>query len=250
MVLPSLEPTETAPATPPFENVPRHVAVIMDGNGRWARSRGLPRIQGHHQGSQAVGECVEGCRDAGVEFLTLYAFSSENWKRPAAEVSALMRLLDRFLDDKTAEMVEKGVRLQAIGRLEDLPASCQKRLNRAIEATSGNSQLTLTLALSYSGRTELVDAVRSLVRDATEGQLTESGITPELIAERLYTKDIPDPDLLIRTSGELRLSNFLLWQLSYTEIHVTPKLWPDFAKADLFAAITDYAQRHRRFGGI
>ncbi len=245
-------PTAERPASPvgPPAKAPRHVAVIMDGNGRWARERGLPRIQGHNQGSQAVGECVEACRDAGVEFLTLYAFSSENWKRPAAEVSALMLLLDRFLEEKTNEMVEKNVRLRAIGRLQDLPASCQKRLTRAIDATAANTRLTLTLALSYSGRAEIVDAVRSLVRDAGQGTLTEADVTPELIASRLYTHDIPDPDLLVRTSGELRLSNFLLWQLSYTEIHVTPKLWPDFTKADLFAAIADYNQRHRRFGGI
>lgn len=243
-------PERTPPPVGPPANPPRHVAVIMDGNGRWARDRGLPRIQGHNQGSQAVGECVEGCRDAGVEFLTLYAFSSENWKRPAAEVSALMLLLDRFLDEKTTEMIEKNVRLKAIGRLHDLPASCQKRLTRAIDATAANTRLTLTLALSYSGRAEIVDAVRSLVHDAAHGDIAESDVTPELIAARLYTHDLPDPDLLIRTSGELRLSNFLLWQLSYTEIHVTPKLWPDFTKADLFTAIADYNQRHRRFGGV
>ncbi len=235
---------------PPFANPPRHVAVIMDGNGRWAHQRGLPRISGHNQGSQAVGECVEGCRDAGIEFLTLYAFSSENWKRPRAEVSALMLLLDRFLEEKTTEMVEKNVRLAAIGRLDDLPPSCQKRLQRAIEVTADNTRLTLTLALSYSGRAEIVDAVRSLVRDAAAGEINEADITPELIGQRLYTHDLPDPDLLIRTSGELRLSNFLLWQLSYTEIHVTKKLWPDFTKADLFAAIADYSQRNRRYGAI
>jgi undecaprenyl diphosphate synthase len=238
------------PAAPPLVNVPRHIAVIMDGNGRWAHHRGLPRIQGHNQGSLAVGQCVEGCRDAGVEFLTLYAFSSENWKRPRAEVSALMLLLDRFLDEKTTEMVEKNVRLNAIGRLDELPPSCQKRLTRAIDATAANTRLTLTLALSYSGRAEIVDAVRSLVQEAADGKLSPADVTPELVSAHLYTHDLPDPDLLIRTSGELRLSNFLLWQLSYTEIHVTPKLWPDFTKADLAAAITDYAQRHRRYGAV
>ncbi len=236
--------------TPARANVPRHIAVIMDGNGRWAHQRGLPRIKGHNQGSQAVGECVEGCRDAGVEFLTLYAFSSENWKRPRAEVNALMLLLDRFLDEKTAEMVDKNVRLKAIGRLDELPPSCQKRLTRAIEATASNTRLTLTLALSYSGRAEIVDAVRSLVRQAADGKLSPTDVTPELLAQHLYTHALPDPDLLVRTSGELRLSNFLLWQLSYTEIHVTPKLWPDFTKADLFAAIADYGHRQRRFGGV
>jgi undecaprenyl diphosphate synthase len=230
--------------------VPRHVAVIMDGNGRWAQSRGLPRLAGHEQGSKAVGECVEGCRDAGVKFLTLYAFSSENWKRPAAEVSGLMLLLERFLDQKTTEMTEKGVQLRAIGRLDELPAPCRKRLDRAIAATAQNTKLVLTLALSYSGRAEIVDAVRRIVSEAAAGQVKEDDVTPEFISAHLYTADIPDPDLLIRTSGELRLSNFLLWQLSYTEIHVTPKLWPEFKKADLFSALEDYAGRHRRYGRV
>ncbi|MDD5200042.1 MAG: isoprenyl transferase [Terrimicrobiaceae bacterium] len=230
--------------------VPRHVAVIMDGNGRWAQSRGLPRIKGHEQGSKAVGECVEGCRDAGVEYLTLYAFSSENWKRPAAEVQGLMLLLERFLDQKTNEMIEKGVQLRAIGRLEDLPRPCHDRLRRAIDATAANDKLVLTLALSYSGRSEIVDAVRELVRAARAGEIAESDVTPDLIAAHLYTRGVPDPDLLIRTSGELRLSNFLLWQLSYTEIHVTQKLWPEFTKADLLAALDDYSKRHRRYGGV
>ncbi len=235
---------------PTSQTVPRHIAVIMDGNGRWAQARGLPRIKGHEQGSKAVGQCVEGCRDAGVRYLTLYAFSSENWKRPRAEVDALMILLDRFLDEKTSEMMEKGVRLQAIGRLADLPESCQSRLFRAIEATASNDRLTLTLALSYSGRLEIVDAVTRIVRAARAGELSEEDITPELIDDYLYTRGIPDPDLLIRTSGELRLSNFLLWQLSYTEIHVTRKYWPDFTKADLLAAIADYTSRNRRYGGV
>ncbi|HEY8900237.1 MAG TPA: isoprenyl transferase [Chthoniobacterales bacterium] len=236
----------SAPAGP----APRHVAVIMDGNGRWAQSRGLPRIKGHEQGSKSVGECVEGCRDAGVEYLTLYAFSSENWKRPAAEVQGLMLLLERFLEQKTQEMVEKDVQLRAIGRLDELPGPCRKRLQRTIDATAGNSKLILTLALSYSGRAEIVDAVRTIVHGAKAGTISEADVTPELISAHLYTRGVPDPDLLIRTSGELRLSNFLLWQLSYTEIHVTPKLWPEFSKADLFAAIEDYNKRHRRYGGI
>lgn len=222
----------------------------MDGNGRWAKSQGLPRLAGHERGSRAVGECVEGCRDAGVRFLTLYAFSAENWKRPLAEVEGLMMLLDRFLKEKTSEMVEKGVQLKAIGRLDDLPDACRKRLDQAISATAHNGKLTLTLALSYSGRLEIVDAVRSLVRDAAAGRVTEGDISIETISSRLYTADIPDPDLLIRTSGELRLSNFLLWQLSYTEIHVTQKLWPEFTREDLQIAIEDYRRRDRRFGGI
>ncbi len=222
----------------------------MDGNGRWAQNRGLPRIKGHEHGSHAVGECVEGCLETGVEFLTLYAFSSENWKRPAAEVQALMLLLERFLEQKTSEMVGKGIQLRAIGRLEELPGPCRKRLQRSIAATAGNSKLVLTLALSYSGRAEIVDTVREIVRDARAGTLSEADITPELISDRLYTRDLPDPDLLIRTSGELRLSNFLLWQLSYTEIHVTPKFWPEFTRQDLISALDDYRTRHRRFGGI
>jgi undecaprenyl diphosphate synthase len=238
--------TPAAIATP----VPRHVAVIMDGNGRWAQSRGLPRIKGHEQGSKSVGECVEGCLETGVEFLTLYAFSSENWKRPAAEVQGLMLLLERFLEQKTQDMIAKGIQLRAIGRLEELPPPCRKRLQRTIDATAGGSKLVLTLALSYSGRGEIVDAVRAIVRDVEGGVLTASDVTPELISERLYTHDVPDPDLLIRTSGELRLSNFLLWQLSYTEIHVTQKFWPDFTRADLKSALDDYRTRHRRYGGL
>ena len=236
---------------PRVENsIPRHVAVIMDGNGRWAQGRGLPRLKGHEQGSQAVGECVEGCREAGVQYLTLYAFSSENWKRPAAEVSGLMLLLERFLNQKTSEMIEKNIRLRAIGRLGELPAAARQRLDRSIAATAHCEQLVLTLALNYSGRAEIVDAVRDITREAAAGRLSEEDITPEFVSAHLYTAGIPDPDLLIRTSGELRLSNFLLWQLSYTEIHVTPKLWPEFTRADLFAAIEDYSKRHRRYGGV
>lgn len=230
--------------------VPRHIAVIMDGNGRWAKTRGMPRLSGHERGSRAVGECVEGCLESGVEFLTLYAFSAENWKRPRPEVEGLMALLDRFLKEKTEEMRTKGVRLNAIGRLADLPSACQKRLNMALDATAANTKLTLTLALSYSGRLEIVDAVKSIVRDACAGQVAEGEISMDLITSRLYTADLPDPDLLIRTSGEMRLSNFLLWQLSYTEIHVTQKLWPDFTREDLKDAIDDFGRRERRYGGI
>ena len=222
----------------------------MDGNGRWAQSRGLPRLAGHEQGSKSIRQCVEACMEAGVEFLTLYAFSSENWKRPALEVNGLMLLLERFLNEKKEEMLREGVRLRAIGRLDDLPPPCRKKLNEVIDATARNSRLHVILALSYSGRTEIIDAVRSLVGDAAEGTLKPADVTPDLISSRLYTGGIPDPDLLIRTSGEMRISNFLLWQLSYTEIHVTKKLWPDFNKADFFAALEDYKSRSRRFGGV
>ena len=222
----------------------------MDGNGRWAQQKGLPRLAGHEQGSESIRQCVEACMETGVEFLTLYAFSSENWKRPPLEVNGLMLLLERFLNEKKEEMLREGVRLRAIGRLDDLPPPCRKKLNEVVEATVANTRLHVILALSYSGRTEILDAVKSIVRDAAGGSLTPDDVTPELISSRLYTEGIPDPDLLIRTSGEMRISNFLLWQLSYTEIHVTKKLWPDFAKADFFEALEDFKSRNRRFGGV
>lgn len=222
----------------------------MDGNGRWAQQRGLPRLAGHERGSQSIRACVEGAMEAGVEYLTLYAFSSENWKRPASEVQGLMLLLERFLDEKLAEMLKEGVRLRAIGRLNELPGICQRKLNEAIAATAHNTKLTVILALSYSSRLEIVDAIRGIIRDARAGKLSEEDITPEFFSDRLSTADIPDPDLLVRTSGEMRISNFLLWQLSYTEIHVDPKLWPDFGKADFLRALETYTGRQRRFGGI
>jgi undecaprenyl diphosphate synthase len=230
--------------------VPRHVAIIMDGNGRWAQRRGLPRLAGHEQGAKSIRECINAAIESGVEYLTLYAFSSENWKRPAVEVQGLMRLLERFLEEKLQELNDADVRLQAIGRLGELPEICQRKLAEAIASTSANSRLTLILALSYSGRTEMVDAVRSIARDTIAGKLGEEDITEALFSKRLYTADFPDPDLLIRTSGEVRLSNFLLWQLSYTEIHVTSKLWPDFRKEDFLNALQDFSQRTRRYGGV
>lgn len=222
----------------------------MDGNGRWAQQKGLPRLAGHEQGSKSIRQCVEACMETGVEFLTLYAFSSENWKRPALEVNGLMILLERFLNEKKEEMLREGVRLLAIGRLDDLPPPCRKKLDEVIKATAHNTRLNVILALSYSGRVEILDAVKSIVRDAAAGSLQADGVTADLISSRLYTAGIPDPDLLIRTSGEMRISNFLLWQLSYTEIHVTKKLWPDFQKADFLEALEDYNSRSRRFGGV
>ena len=222
----------------------------MDGNGRWARERGLPRIEGHRRGSETVRACTAGCIEAGVSHLTLYAFSKENWQRPADEVKALMNLLDRFLAERSAEIMERNIRLQAIGHLQDLPDKVRRRLDDAITRSQGNTALTLTLALSYGSRTEITDAVRAIASDVRAGSLEPDAIDEKSVSSRLYTASQPDPDLLIRTSGEMRLSNFLLWQLSYTEIVVTPKLWPDFTKEDLFAAIRDYAGRHRRFGGI
>ncbi len=223
--------------------IPRHIAIIMDGNGRWARQRGLPRIKGHEKGADAVRECVEGCGELKVEYLTLYAFSAENWQRPKSEVFALMRLLEKFLKDKTPELIEKNVRLQAIGRLTDLPDNCQKRLHESIKRTASNTGLTLILALSYGGRDEIIDGIRSLLREVEAGHIDRAMINPEMFSKHLYTRYYPDPDLLIRTSGEMRISNFLLWQLSYTEMYVTPKLWPDFTRKDLFAAVDDFAKQ-------
>lgn len=231
-------------------SIPRHIAIIMDGNGRWAKERGLPRTEGHRRGADSVGRAVEACGEMGVEFLTLYAFSSENWKRPKREVDALMRLLLEFLQQKTAEMLERNVRLQAIGRLHDLPDACQKALHNAIAQTASNTGLTVILALSYGGREEIIDGVKSLLESVEQGHLDKAMIDIEVFSKHLYTRYYPDPDLLIRTSGELRLSNFLLWQLSYTEFYVTEKLWPDFQKEDLVEAVRAFGRRQRRFGGV
>ena len=235
---------------PAIHPIPRHIAIIMDGNGRWARGKGLERLSGHERGAEAVRDCVKGCRELGVEYLTLYAFSTENWKRPKAEIAGLMKLLERFITKEVPELNAQGVRLQAIGRLEDLPESTRKALRQAVEATAHNDKLTLILALSYSSRMELVDALREIAREVQAGRLDAGAIDAELFSRHLYTRDYPDPDLLIRTSGEMRLSNFLLWQLSYSEFYITPTLWPDFRKDDLTAAVREYGQRQRRFGGL
>jgi undecaprenyl diphosphate synthase len=232
------------------DKLPRHIAVIMDGNGRWARERGLPRIEGHRRGSESVRACTAACIEAGVPYLTLYAFSKENWQRPADEVGALMVLLDRFLAERTAEIMERNIRLRAIGHLQDLPDKARKRLEDTIAKSANNTALTLTLALSYGARTEIVDATRQIAREAKAGALDPETVSEETISSHLYTAGVPDPDLLVRTSGEMRISNFLLWQISYAEIVVTPKLWPDFTKEDLFAAMQEYARRNRRYGGI
>jgi undecaprenyl diphosphate synthase len=230
--------------------VPRHIAIIMDGNGRWAKERGLPRRAGHRAGAESVREVVEACQEHRVEFLTLYAFSSENWNRPKAEIKALMTLLERFLKDKTKEMNDRNVRLQAIGRLNQLPEKCLNQLHKAIETTKDNTGLTLILALSYGGREEIIDGVKSVLHHLQEGHLDIAMLDPAVFSKHLYTRYYPDPDLLIRTSGEMRLSNFLLWQVSYAEMYITQKFWPDFRKADLQSAIEDYTRRDRRFGGI
>ena len=229
---------------------PRHIAIIMDGNGRWAKERGLPRIAGHEQGAQSVRQVTEACVELGVEFLTVYAFSTENWKRPETEVAALWALLEHFVAQETPTLMKNNVRLTAIGRLHELPETCQRALQEAIAETAKNTATTLVLALNYSGRTELVDATREICAKIATRQLQPTEIDVETISRHLYTRDFPDPDLLIRTSGEMRLSNFLLWQLSYTEIHVTEKLWPDFGKAELRDAVEEYKKRQRRFGGL
>jgi len=232
------------------ELVPRHIAIIMDGNGRWAKSRGLPRAAGHRAGAEAVREVVSACQDLGVEFLTLYAFSSENWNRPQKEIDSLMSLLERFLKSKAQEFSDKNVRLRSIGRTELLPPSCRYELDKAIEATKGNTGLTLILALSYGSREEITDAARRIVTKVQDGELSLSEIDEQHFADHLDTAQYPDPDLLIRTSGELRLSNFLLWQLSYAEFYVTQKNWPDFRKSDFLEAIDNYSRRNRRFGRV
>jgi undecaprenyl diphosphate synthase len=230
--------------------IPKHIAVIMDGNGRWAKERGLPRTEGHRRGADSVEAITRACGELGVEFLTLYAFSTENWKRPKSEVSALMRMLEHFLKSKTAELMKQNVRLQAIGRLHDLPESAQAQLHKTIEQTSVNSGLTLILALSYGAREEILDGIRSLLDSVDKGHLDRAMIDADVFSKHLYTRYYPDPDLLIRTSGEMRLSNFLLWQLSYTEFYVTQTLWPDFRKPQLLDAIREFTSRDRRFGGV
>ena len=229
---------------------PRHVAIIMDGNGRWAKERGLPRLEGHRAGAESVREVMEACIELGVEYLTLYAFSSENWSRPATEVSALMSLLDRFLNEKAKDLDRQNVRLLAIGQLDRLPAKTQLLIERIQARTANHTTMTLVLALSYGAREEIVAAARSLATDAVEGTISPSDIDNELFASRLQTAGIPDPDLLVRTSGEMRVSNFLLWQISYAEMVIVKKFWPDFRQGDLFESVKEYQRRHRRFGAL
>lgn len=235
---------------PEFPHIPRHVAVIMDGNGRWAKERGLPRREGHRAGAESVREITDACIDLGVDYLTLYAFSSENWNRPEAEVRALMELLDRFLSEKARDLKKQNIRLKTIGQIERLPAKTRKLLERLIEETKHHTALTLVLALSYGAREEIVAAARSLATDAAAGKINPEQIDCTVFAERLQTSGIPDPDLLIRTSGEMRVSNFLLWQISYAEIVIVRKYWPDFRRQDLLDAVGEYQRRHRRFGAL
>ncbi len=231
--------------------LPAHIAIIMDGNGRWARRRHLPRVAGHKAGISSVRTAVETCSQMGVGSLTLYAFSIENWKRPRAEVDTLWRLLRVFLRRELPTMMRNGVRLATLGRMEDLAPAIRRDLDATIAETAANTGLRLNLALNYGGRAEIVDAVRGMIEEARiEGRLDQLDVTEEALAAHLYTAGLPDPDLLIRTSGEMRVSNFLLWQIAYAELYVTETLWPDFDRAELLRAILDYQKRDRRFGGL
>jgi undecaprenyl diphosphate synthase len=229
---------------------PAHVAIIMDGNGRWARGRALPRPFGHKAGMKAVREVVEGALEAGVEVLTLFAFSQENWQRPADEIFALMELLEEYIAREMAELKSQGVTVRFLGDLERLPGSQRAAVERLMAHTRGGNRLALNICISYGSRAELTRAARLLAEDARAGRLDPTAIDEDTLAARLFTADFPDPDLLIRTSGELRLSNFLLWQLAYAELYVTPVLWPDFNRRHLFEAILEYQRRDRRFGKV
>ena len=230
------------------EKLPKHLAIIMDGNGRWARQKSLSRIEGHIKGIQSVRTVVTTCRELGIEFLTLYAFSIENWRRPVNEVSALMGLLQRYLRKELDKMLENNIRLRAIGDINSLPPDAHDTLIDTVEKTAHCDGMVLTLALSYSGRDEIIRAFRRLVADIKNKRIRPEEVSEETLSNYLSTKDIPDPDLLIRTSGEYRISNFLLWEMAYTEIYVTETLWPEFGKEDLIKALLNYQSRERRFG--
>src|ERR1700743_2754910 len=230
--------------------LPRHIAIIMDGNGRWAKSKGKLRVFGHHNGVLSVRDVVEGSCEIGLEYITLYTFSSENWNRPKLEVMAIMELLVSTINKEIETFMKNNVRLNAIGELSMLPDKCHKELKNAIEKTSVNTGLTLTLALSYSSRREIVQAAKEIAIKVQQGVLTINDIDEEVFENNLYTADMPDPELLIRTSGEFRISNYLLWQIAYAELYFTNKLWPDFRREDFFEAIADYQKRERRFGLI
>ncbi len=232
---------------------PKHIAIIMDGNGRWAQEHGLPRVAGHKAGVERVREIVRASTDLEIPILTLYAFSQENWKRPAEEVSVLMKLLDFFLDEEAKALKEEGVRLGILGHPEALPVSTYEKLKEVVASTRHNNRLLLNIALNYGSRSEILEAVYSLVLKARQDPSflpTPDSLTEQEFSNRLYTQGLPDPDLLIRTSGEMRLSNFLLWQLSYSEIYITKKYWPDFLREDYVAAIAEYQRRERRFGDV
>ena len=231
-------------------DVPRHVAVIMDGNGRWARQRGLPRHLGHREGMKAVREVVEGAVDVGIEVLTLFAFSTENWRRPEQEVSALMSLLQLYARKERDELRRQGVEVHVLGELERVDRATRRAVDTIVEGTRGGGSLRLNLMISYGGREEIVRSVRELARRVAAGELTPDQIDEELFSSTLFTAGLPDPDLLIRTSGEFRVSNFLLWQMAYTELFMSPVLWPDFSRHNLFEAVSDFQRRERRFGRV
>lgn len=231
-------------------SLPRHVAIIMDGNGRWARQRHLPRIEGHRAGAESARVIIRTAGELDIKYLTLYAFSVENWNRPKDEVDALMKYLVHYLKTETPELNKNNVKLEVIGQIYRLPENVQEHLNKSIATLAKNNGLTLIMALSYGGRTEIVDAVRGIAEKVKARKLDPADITEQVFAQHLYTRSFPDPDLLIRTSGEMRVSNFLLWQISYAELVITPTLWPDFRKPQLLAALEEYARRHRRFGGL
>ncbi|MFO1513862.1 MAG: isoprenyl transferase [Verrucomicrobiota bacterium] len=230
--------------------LPQHVAVIMDGNGRWAKQRHLPRIEGHRQGAESARVIIRTAGDLGIKYLTLYAFSAENWNRPKDEVDTLMKYLINYLKSETPDLNKNNVRLEAIGQIYRLPENVQEQLRKSIQTLSKNNGLTLVLALSYGGRNEIVEGVRAIAEKVRRGQIEPADITEQTVSQHLWTRAMPDPDLLIRTSGEMRVSNFLLWQISYAEFVITPTLWPDFRKPQFYAALEEYAKRHRRFGGV
>jgi undecaprenyl diphosphate synthase len=229
-------------------NIPEHIAIIMDGNGRWAKQKGNSRIFGHQSAVEAVRDTTEGAAAAGVKYLTLYAFSTENWNRPQFEVKALMELLVMTISKETPTLMQNNIRLMSIGQTEDLPSSCQRQLSEAMRKTEGNTRMVLNLALSYGGRRDILQAVQALSEQVKSGQIASKDINEAVFKSQLSTHFLPDPELMIRTSGEFRISNFLLWELAYSEIYITPKFWPDFRRADLYDAIADYQKRERRFG--
>ena len=231
-------------------NLPQHVAIIMDGNGRWAKQRHLPRVEGHRAGAESARVIIRTAGELGIKYLTLYAFSAENWNRPKDEVDALMKYLVHYLKSETPELNKNNVHLEVIGQVYRLPENVQEHLRKSIATLSKNNGLTLVMALSYGSRIEIVEAVRSIAEKAKQGKLDPADINEQVISQHLWTRNVPDPDLLIRTSGEMRISNFLLWQISYTELVVTQTLWPDFRKPQFFAALEEYTRRHRRFGAL
>jgi undecaprenyl diphosphate synthase len=230
--------------------LPRHIAIIMDGNGRWAKERGLPRTEGHRHGIRAIKEITKAANELGIKVLTFFAFSTENWRRPKQEINMLMRSLDRFLRINTRGLIKDNIRLNVIGDIKALPRHLQLRLNKTIVSTKDNSGMIINLALSYGSRQEIINAAKGLISDILNKKISEQDINEKLFSEYLYTKGLPDPDLLIRTSGEMRISNFLLWQISYSELYFCKKFWPDFNKDDLILAIQEYGRRERRFGAI